>query len=96
MSSFRALFSTLHPITLRREKIADWGDCSLGTRSGKPVIVVRVNSTLPVEMQLLVLLHELAHAVQFRHDEAEELRESDHDAEWGIAYARIWRALMGS
>ena len=87
----------MHPVSLRRCKLPDdsWGDTSIGKRDGKPVIVVRVSTELPHEAQLFVLVHELAHALQWRPDAAEETRENDHDAEWGVAYARIWRELIG-
>ena len=94
MRSFRERFSTLHPVILRRTKLEDWGDTGLVTRKGFPHIMVRVNSTLSSEAQFFVLVHELAHALQWRANE--DGRESDHDGEWGIAYARIWEVLLGA
>ena len=35
-----------------------------------------------------LFIHEMGHALQFRNEEYEESREEDHDAEWGIKYAR--------
>lgn len=95
LSSFRERFSTLHPVLLRREKLEEdtWGDTSIVRRKGEPHLLIRVHKDLSSEAQFFVAMHELAHAVQWRANE--EDRQEDHDAEFGIAYARLWAELMG-
>ena len=72
-----------------------WGDTTIGNRKGKPVLSIRVSSDLSSDAQLFIAVHEAAHALQWRPEEAEMSREDEHDAEWGVAYARIWREVVG-
>lgn len=95
MRSFRERFEPMHRIEVRRCDLGDiWGDTGIVYRKGEPRFQIRIHSKLSDEAQLFVLVHELAHTLQWRINE--EVRESDHDAEWGIAYARIWEALFGA
>ena len=96
MAAFRARFSPLYPVTLRRCKVPDgtWGDTGIAQVKGQPRIQIRVSKDLDDAAALCVVVHELAHAITWRHDGAELLRESDHDAEWGVAFARLWRELV--
>ena len=96
MRSFRERFHPMHPVEVRRAALAadDWGDTSIVTRKGEPRFLVRINKALSKEAQLFILVHELAHTIQWRVHE--ETRDSDHDAEWGVAYARVWEALFGA
>jgi hypothetical protein len=95
MRSFRERFKPMHPVEVRRADLGDdWGDTSIVTRKGEPRFLVRINKALGKEAQMFVLVHELAHTIQWRVHE--EMRESDHDAEWGVAYARVWEALFGA
>jgi phage gp46-like protein len=92
---FRARFETLHPVKFQRTSLGGhWGDTGVVSRGGKLYLLVRIEKRLSVEAQLLVLAHELAHCLQWRVDGQEVERECDHDAEWGIAFARIWTAMM--
>ena len=93
MRSFRERFEPLHPVIVRRVDMkGEWGDAGISVRKGKPHFLVRIEKSLSIEAQVLILIHELAHCLQWRSNE--ESRESDHDAEWGIAYARLWSALF--
>jgi len=94
MRSFRERFDTLYPVSVRRVSLGHWGDTSIAKRKGQPILLVRINSDLPSEAEPFVLTHELAHCIQWRANE--ENREDDHDAEWGVAYARIWRTMFGA
>ena len=97
MKVFRARFETLHPVKLQRASLGGhFGDTGIVTRKGRQFLLVRVERSLSEEAQLLVLIHELAHCLQWRVDRQEAGRESDHDAEWGLAYARAWRGLLDS
>ena len=95
MRSFRERFSPVYPVIVRRVKMeeGEFGSAGVSIRKGVPHLLVRINKSLSVVAQMLVLVHELAHCIQWRSNE--EYRESDHDAEWGIAYARIWSELFG-
>jgi len=95
MRSFRERFVPLHPVIVRRvdmEDAADWGDTGLVKRKGEPHLMIRINRKLSVDAQILVLIHELGHVLQWRANE--EKRQSDHDAEWGVALARLWSELF--
>jgi Zn-dependent peptidase ImmA (M78 family) len=72
----------------------DWGDTGLITRKGQKFLMIRINRRLSEEAQIMVCLHELGHALQWRVNEDE--RQSDHDPEFGIAYSRLWSELMGN
>ena len=92
---FRARFETIHPVRLHRTSLGGhWGDTGIVTRKGEKFLLVRIEKTLSVEAQLLTLIHELAHSLQWRVDGQEVERECDHDPEWGIAFARIWTSMM--
>ena len=92
---FRARFETIYPVRLQRTSLGGhWGDTGIITRKGQTLLLVRIEKGLSSEAQLLTLAHELAHCLQWRVDGQEVERECDHDAEWGIAFARIWTAMM--
>lgn len=94
MRSFRERFDPLYPVIVRRVDLADdWGDTGLVRRQGEPHLLIRINRKLSTDAQLLVCVHELGHVLQWRSNE--EARQSDHDAEFGVAYARLWSVLMG-
>ena len=95
MRSFRERFHPMHPVEVRRADLGDdWGDTAIVQRKGEPRFLVRIHRGLSKEAQLFVLVHELAHTIQWRINE--DTRESDHDAEWGVAYARVWEVLFGA
>ena len=95
MRSFRERFSPMYPVEVRRADLGDhWGDTGIVERKGEPYFLVRIHRGLSKEAQLFVLVHELAHTIQWRVNE--DARECDHDAEWGVAYARVWEVLFGA
>ncbi len=96
MAAFRARFAPLYPVTVRRCKLPEdtWGDTGIVQVKGEPRLQVRVSKDLDDVGSLCVLIHELAHVIAYRNDEAELLRESPHDAEFGVAFARLWRELV--
>lgn len=92
---FRARFETLHPVRFERFNLKDhMGETAHITRKGKSYLLVRVNKSLSLDAQLLVLIHELAHCLQWRTDAQEVSRDCEHDPEWGLAIARIWTSMM--
>ena len=96
MRSWRERFDPMLPVVVRRADLRGeaWGDTTIGKRKGEPAFIVRLERTLSAEAQLFTLVHELAHCLQWRVNE--DARANDHDAEWGVAYARIWRQMFGS
>jgi predicted metallopeptidase len=100
ISSFRNAIRQLRILTppvwgvkVRRAPLADsHGDCSLVAREGKtPYYAIRVSSDLSEEAQVLVLMHEWAHALSWGTDSH---RVRAHGPEWGLAMSRIWQGLM--
>ena len=84
-----------YPVKLRRAKLPGWfGDTNLYTRaSGSKFFKIRLASGMDEEVSILILLHEWAHAKVWRTGKQESARETDHDAEWGVAHAHIWSDL---
>tara|TARA_R110002012_G_scaffold316160_1_gene530796 strand:+ start:409 stop:633 length:225 start_codon:yes stop_codon:yes gene_type:complete len=69
----------------------DHGDCSLIKESkAGPHFIIRVNKELDEVAQVLVLIHEWAHALSWG---SESHRIRNHGPEWGIAMSRVWQAL---
>lgn len=93
----RRTFPPLLPIRVRSvpakrlHKREKWeGCCWLNTDVGKlGRYEIQVNRQMSTALRLDVLIHEWAHAMTWfgaEHTEA-------HSAEWGMAYARIYRAF---
>jgi predicted SprT family Zn-dependent metalloprotease len=51
-----------------------------------------LNSSLTPTEQEETLLHEYAHVIAFPRQSPSKVME--HDREWGIAYAKVWRAYL--
>jgi len=79
------------PISVRRMKIADDGDCCLYNKK----FYIRINNDLAEQSSIDTLLHEFAHARAWNHlhdsQGAEEFEEKIHDAFWGVAYSEVYR-----
>lgn len=80
------------PIHVRRMRLPRDrnGDCSLVQGEGGPHFLVRVSRDLGYQAACYVLVHEVAHAASWG---TESPDVDDHDAAFGIAYARIYRAV---
>lgn len=93
------IFPTDLEVRFRRVVIKEgqMGDCSLVVpKTGKPAyFLIRIDKRLPLSTQWVVLIHEYAHALQWRPPIQEAGRLADHDAEWGIAEGRIWDEVGG-
>lgn len=86
---------TIYPIRYERCELTDcWGECLPITRRGRKYLVVRVADWLSWPADLLVLLHEFAHARTWHVDRVEALKTSDHCAEWGVKLAEVWRKAL--
>ena len=96
------LAPAMYPISIGTRKISEgwYGSCQIINRKDTKRIKISINSfesfsreELVEILQTQVLIHEYAHAVQWRPTKQEEDRESDHDSEFGIHYARIYKLL---
>ena len=97
-----AIYPAMYPISV---SVKDLPDCDgythLIKRKKKSRIEVVINSysgkrgqldTMIMAMQIDTLIHELAHAIQWRPQRQEEgLLNHHHNEEWGIAMAKIYR-----
>lgn len=58
----------------------------------KKSFLIRMQQSMGEDLFLVMFVHELAHAYSW--DNTAD-KKDDHDATWGIAYARIYCAVMG-
>jgi hypothetical protein len=78
--SRRALPTTLH------------GKCTLiEPPGGQPYFSIVVEKTLHIDWQLEILMHEWAHALSWF---APPQSNTDHPDEWGLCFARCYRAVI--
>ena len=86
-------FPTLHPVKIVKTKELnrneEWGETTVRKIKGKDYLVIRIASWLPHPADFLVLLHEYAHAMQWRPEHQED--DEVHSPEWGICEAKLWR-----
>ena len=87
----RKNFPAKHPVGVRRVSARALGqyagDCDLlGTR-----FLIRINREKSFALKLDTILHEWSHALTWFNETPDEI--DPHTAEWGVAYARIYRAL---
>jgi hypothetical protein len=88
LAELRRELPTALPLEVRRVKIEDAaGDC--GIVGGK--FRIRIARDLAPDVATLIACHEYAHALSWH--ESEMRRADDHDAEWGVAYSRVWRVV---
>ena len=90
-SWLRRCFPTPYPVRVmvRRLPGGEAGARGVTVRNGRRLWIIlheRMNWDLSVD----TLLHEYAHAAEWRH-EAVEARRPDHDDAWALAYGRIYR-----
>lgn len=87
----QARFPCPRRTVLRVEKLPhrELGACD---RVGKE-LVLRVSPTIGWESAIEILLHEYAHAMTWPLAKHEH-RVADHSDEWGLAYAKLYRAFQ--
>ena len=83
---------TLYPVRVRRTTIGRplYGDC--GFHKSNETFSIRILKTLDEINAIETLIHEWAHAMTW-FALAAIASEGDHNSEWGVAYARCYRAL---
>jgi len=79
----------LYPIHVRRVRMpkGDDGDCEFK----KDKFRIRIEKTLPENYAIDVLLHELAHALDW---DSGEHSDDEHGPTWGEAYSAIYRHFL--
>ena len=89
----RAEFPTPWPVRISLLDLGNQERCYHGacSRRGRK-LAIEVNHRAPKYVMIGTLLHEWAHAMTWPVANLEESKPIDHDAEWGLAYARIVRA----
>jgi len=77
------------PVHIRSLGMKDCGDTTYS--EGMKDFRVRIKANQPLSAKLDTVMHEHAHVLTWFGSEAEI---EDHGAEWGIAYARIYRMFL--
>jgi len=82
----------MYPVFFERKSLEEWdsGACRQGVRKGQPCFIITLNKHDSLKHQCWAMLHEYAHATQWRSDRQEAGRLRDHDDEFGIHWARHW------
>ena len=86
----------LWPVSIEFKTSEDsWGSTRIKSVEGKDAkLIITIHPEIDEVAKLFVLVHEYAHAVQWRPQHQENLRRGDHDAEWGIHYAAVWELVL--
>lgn len=84
----------MHPVHLRLCAVAepDLADTSLMGRGKSKRFLIRIRPELDYQFAVYLLSHEWAHAVAWNPEAHPAL--VDHDEVWGIAFSRVYRALI--
>jgi len=82
-----------YPVSIRRLKMVDDGDCTrLDDR-----FLIRINKRLNECEAIDTLMHEWAHARAWSHlhdaMDTEEFIKKSHDAAWGVAYSEVYQCF---
>ena len=80
-------------VVVRRRAIKrpEIGLCDFSSK--KSQFLIQIERKLGVDRAIETLVHEWAHAMVWFSPAAEEV-EGDHHSEWGVAYARCYRAVF--
>lgn len=100
MRELPILFPTEYPVRFKRTKIKSgcMGTCDLvrPRKEGKtPYFRIEIDSRLSPPAQWFCVIHEYAHALQWRGPVQESHRQEEHDIEWSVPEANIWNAFGG-
>lgn len=76
------------PVRIRKVPMVDHVGMTILREGKTPHYEIQLCTSLPENAAVLILLHEWAHALSW------DKGGSDHGPEWGIAYARCWRAYI--
>jgi hypothetical protein len=95
MRKLRKELPTVWPVRVRRRSdLAKdcYGTCSLVLPDeGRPYFSIILDDAMPAGHARMTLMHEYAHALSWT--EAHPTI-SDHDPEFGLAYSRVYKAVM--
>jgi len=79
------------PVVVRRRALKKrWGSCSFH-RESTPHFAISLDPTLEGDFLRWTLLHEWSHALSWT---SEHPSVADHGPEFGLAYARVYSALI--
>lgn len=77
-----------YPVVVQFEYMEDEvGSCD---RIGKEFII-SLDPKTRWDLMIMILIHEWAHARTWRHAVIEKKKDVQHDSDWGIAFAEIYR-----
>ena len=88
----RKKFATPYPVRVIVRRIARKEKARATTERVGKRIVITINERLNWDLAVDCLLHEFAHAVDFRHESVER-RRPDHDDQWALAYGKVYRSF---
>lgn len=97
LRKLQASLPCIYPVRFERAALKGcWGECDMVTRKGRRTLMIRVDETLSWPADFLVLVHEYAHARNWKPDKLEyhESAEADHGPEWGLKFAEVWRRAL--
>ncbi len=99
VKKLQLVMPTLYPVEKVEFKPCEdaWGSTRVKQTkdpSAPPTFIISIHSEIDDVAKLFVLVHEYAHAAQWRVIHQENLREKDHDPEWGVCYAKVWELTL--
>ena len=92
LSNLQGKFPCLHPVRLRLTRKMDdkeFGHCEEGKHKGEQIIILTLNASLCSGALFVVLIHEYAHAMDWRPDHV-HCSTGDHPPSWGINESTLW------
>lgn len=81
----------IHQVDFKDQR--EYGDASFHDAGSKSYFLIRLKRGMDPDLVLFVLVHEWAHCVGWSSVRQDYIE--DHDPEWGVAYARCWKAVSG-
>src|SRR5690554_2848940 len=96
LEALRETFPTPYPVTLRWvPRLAD-DRFGVTRRIGRRFVITLSESTCSRKHDVVeTVLHEYAHAIDWRHDRVERRNRPDHPEEFWIVFGRLYRAYWG-
>ena len=94
--SLRTEVPAAFPVRIRQYRFRDareFGDASFHDNGEDSYFLIRLKMGMDPDLVLFVLVHEWAHCVGWSSVRQDYIE--DHDPEWGVAYARCWKAVSG-
>ncbi len=97
LARLKLVYPTLWEVKrVEYKTLEEWGHCRVVVPRKDdvpPYFVIAIDQRLDDVAKALILVHEYAHAMQWRPDHQEESRSSHHDDEFGLCWAKAHRVL---